>query len=179
MSDPDLLLVATRWRIWLRGHATSVTCTSILRSSMRGHHVSPERSNRHQTVCLNRRRLSFFEAHSRLARAHDPRFLICGDICHPRGPVAVCLCLRKKTAPTCPPCTHKSRLVSSGWSTSALPPKADIRQRIEHVCFGSLADILTSPRLVRFTPDSRHSIRGPCPLSATSGRRDATRAGQS
>ena len=27
------------------------------------------------------------------------------------------------------PCTHKSRLVSSGWSMSALPPKADIRQR--------------------------------------------------
>jgi hypothetical protein len=32
------------------------------------------------------------------------------------------------------PCTHKSRLVSSGWSMSALPPEADIRQRIEHVC---------------------------------------------
>ena len=30
---------------------------------------------------------------------------------------------------------HKSRLVSSGWSLSALPPKADIRQRIEHVYF--------------------------------------------
>ena len=28
------------------------------------------------------------------------------------------------------PCTHKSRLVSSGWSMSAFPPKADIRQRI-------------------------------------------------
>ena len=27
-------------------------------------------------------------------------------------------------------CTHKSRLVSSGWSLSALPPKADIHQRI-------------------------------------------------
>ena len=26
-------------------------------------------------------------------------------------------------------CTHKSRLVGSGWSMSALPPKADIRQR--------------------------------------------------
>jgi hypothetical protein len=25
--------------------------------------------------------------------------------------------------------------VGSGWSLSALPPKADIRQRIEHVCF--------------------------------------------
>ena len=33
------------------------------------------------------------------------------------------------------PCTHKSRLLSSGWSLSVLPPKADIRQRIEHVCF--------------------------------------------
>jgi hypothetical protein len=31
------------------------------------------------------------------------------------------------------PCTHKSRLVSSGWSLSALPPKADIRQRIEQM----------------------------------------------
>jgi L,D-transpeptidase catalytic domain len=31
-------------------------------------------------------------------------------------------------------CTHKSRSVSSGWSMSALPPKTDIRQRIEHVC---------------------------------------------
>ena len=25
--------------------------------------------------------------------------------------------------------------VSSGWSMSALPPEADIRRRIEHVCF--------------------------------------------
>ena len=33
------------------------------------------------------------------------------------------------------PCTHKSRLVSSGWSMSALLPKTDIRQRFEHVCF--------------------------------------------
>ena len=39
------------------------------------------------------------------------------------------------------PCTHKSRLLSSGWSLSALPPKADIRQRIEHVCFVPIADI--------------------------------------
>jgi hypothetical protein len=30
-------------------------------------------------------------------------------------------------------CTHKSSLVSSGWSTSALPPEADIRRHIEHV----------------------------------------------
>src|SRR4029077_7033573 len=39
------------------------------------------------------------------------------------------------------PCTHKSRLVSSGWSKSPLPPKADIRQRIEYVCFVPKADI--------------------------------------
>jgi hypothetical protein len=32
-------------------------------------------------------------------------------------------------------------LVSSGWSLSALPPKADIRQRIEHVCFVPQADM--------------------------------------
>jgi hypothetical protein len=38
------------------------------------------------------------------------------------------------------PCTHKSRLVSC-WSMSALAPKADIRQRIEHVCFVPKADI--------------------------------------
>ena len=30
---------------------------------------------------------------------------------------------------------------SSGWSMSALPPKADIRQRIEYVCFVPKADI--------------------------------------
>jgi hypothetical protein len=41
------------------------------------------------------------------------------------------------------PCTHKSRLVSGGLSMSALPPKADIRQRIEHVCFVPLADTET------------------------------------
>src|SRR3984893_5202596 len=39
---------------------------------------------------------------------------------------------------------HKSRLVSSGWSLSALPPKADIRQRIEHVCFVPSADTVTT-----------------------------------
>jgi len=38
-------------------------------------------------------------------------------------------------------CTHKSRLVSSGLSMSALPPKADICQRIEHVGFVPIADI--------------------------------------
>ena len=34
--------------------------------------------------------------------------------------------------------------VSSGWSMSALPPEADIRQRIEHVCFVPIADMLGS-----------------------------------
>jgi len=29
--------------------------------------------------------------------------------------------------------SYKLTFVSSGWSMSALPPKADIRQRIEHV----------------------------------------------
>ena len=43
------------------------------------------------------------------------------------------------------PCTHKSRLVSSGWSLAALPPKADIRQRIEHVCFVPIADMPNKP----------------------------------
>jgi hypothetical protein len=32
-------------------------------------------------------------------------------------------------------------LVGSGLSMSALPPKADIRQRIEHVCFVPKADL--------------------------------------
>ena len=36
------------------------------------------------------------------------------------------------------PCTHNLRLA---WAMSALPPKADIRQRIEHVCFVPEADI--------------------------------------
>ena len=31
---------------------------------------------------------------------------------------------------------------------SALPPKADIRQRIEHVCFVPIADMCDSQRLV-------------------------------
>ena len=38
------------------------------------------------------------------------------------------------------PRTHKSKLISSGWSMSALPPRADIRQRVEHVCFVPKAD---------------------------------------
>jgi hypothetical protein len=46
----------------------------------------------------------------------------CGGMRKSPPPLSKKACLRKKTAPTCPPCTHKSRLVSSGWSTSALPP---------------------------------------------------------
>jgi hypothetical protein len=46
------------------------------------------------------------------------------------------------------PCIHKSRLVSSGWSMSALPPEAGIRQRIEHVCFVPIAVVPTSARLI-------------------------------
>jgi hypothetical protein len=50
---------------------------------------------------------------------------------------------RRNRRPTAArPCTHKSSLVSGGWSMSALPPEADIRQRIEHVCFVPLADIV-------------------------------------
>jgi hypothetical protein len=30
--------------------------------------------------------------------------------------------------------SYKSRLVTSGWSLSALPPKADIRERIQYFC---------------------------------------------
>ena len=39
------------------------------------------------------------------------------------------------------PCTHKSRLVSGGWSMSALPPKADIRQPEWHVRYVPEADL--------------------------------------
>ena len=39
------------------------------------------------------------------------------------------------------PCTHKLRLVTSGWSMSGLLPKADMRQRIEHVCLVPIADL--------------------------------------
>ena len=52
------------------------------------------------------------------------------------------------------PCTHKSRLVGSGWSMSGLLPKADIRQRIEHVCFVPSADILVA-FLLRITRSPR------------------------
>jgi hypothetical protein len=52
------------------------------------------------------------------------------------------------------PCTHKSRLVSSGWSLSALPPKADIRQRIEHVCFVPEADISAARQLSPLVPSA-------------------------
>jgi hypothetical protein len=42
--------------------------------------------------------------------------------------------------------------------------------QVENVRFGSEADILTSPRHVRFTPDSGHSsVQVGCPRSATSG----------
>ena len=40
------------------------------------------------------------------------------------------------------PFNSKSRLVSSGWSLSALPPKTDIPQRIEHVRYWHKADML-------------------------------------
>ena len=52
----------------------------------------------------------------------------------------------------CAAAAHKSRLVSSGWSLSTLPPKAGIRQRIEHVCFVPEADFTTGA----------HSGKGPC-----------------
>jgi hypothetical protein len=52
---------------------------------------------------------------------------------------------RRKRTSLARPCTRKSRLVSSGWSMSALPPKADIRQRIEHVRFVPKADISARP----------------------------------
>ena len=43
--------------------------------------------------------------------------------------------------------THKSKSVSRGWSTSALPSKADICQRSWHVPFGPKADtFIRSPR---------------------------------
>ena len=41
---------------------------------------------------------------------------------------------RRDGAANTRPCTHKSRLVSSGGSMSALRPKADIPQRGLHVC---------------------------------------------
>src|SRR5690348_16506502 len=45
------------------------------------------------------------------------------------------------------PCTHKSRLGSSGWSMSTMPPIADIRRHIEHVCFVPQADIVVGALL--------------------------------
>jgi hypothetical protein len=38
---------------------------------------------------------------------------------------------------------------ASGWSMSALPPEADIRQRIEHVCFVPITDMLASASPIR------------------------------
>jgi len=48
-------------------------------------------------------------------------------------------CERRSIEPR--PCTHKLRLVPSAWSMSSLLPKADIPQRIEHVCLVPCADI--------------------------------------
>src|SRR6478609_11603618 len=51
------------------------------------------------------------------------------------------------------------------------PLGSGFRTVLSHVRFGSLADIRTSPRHVRFTPDSGHSsVQVGCPLSANSGR---------
>src|SRR4029077_18461835 len=58
------------------------------------------------------------------------------------------------------PCTHKSRLVSSGWSMSALPPKADIRQRIEHVCFVPIADIAQQAVVVALRQFTTYKVLG-------------------
>jgi hypothetical protein len=56
------------------------------------------------------------------------------------------------------PCTHKSRLVGSGWSMSALPPKADIRQRIEHVCFVPATDILKTANEGPIATSKSHAL---------------------
>ena len=65
--------------------------------------------------------------------------------------------------------THKSTLVSSGWSLSALHPKADIRQRIEHVCFCAKSGHKCPASYFRFTPNSGHSSeRVGCQISAIS-----------
>ena len=60
----------------------------------------------------------------------------------------------RSNVPATRPCTHKSRLVSSGWSLSALPPKADIRQRIEHVCFVPIATFARLGRNGAMSPAS-------------------------
>ena len=62
------------------------------------------------------------------------------------------------------PCTHQSKLVSSGCSMSALPPRADIRHRIEHVCFVPKADIKVACPSTK-APD-RGWAREPCVLRA-------------
>ena len=56
------------------------------------------------------------------------------------------------------PCTHKSRLVSSGWSRSELIRLADIRQRIEHVRFVPIADIDTKPNHCFVAPPGAESF---------------------
>ena len=42
------------------------------------------------------------------------------------------------------------------WVMSALPPKADIAERGDHVRFVPKADIGARPSNVRFTPESGH-----------------------
>ena len=79
----------------------------------------------------------------------------------------------RKGAALLRPCTHKSRLVSSGWSLSALPPKADIRQGIEHVCFVPLTDIGSEDHrlhqilntVARGAETGREGSTAPCILS--------------
>ena len=49
--------------------------------------------------------------------------------------------MRGQTLSVTRPCAHKSRLVSRGWSMSALLPKADNRQREWHVRYVPEADV--------------------------------------
>jgi hypothetical protein len=65
--------------------------------------------------------------------SHDPAHHGDEDAMHLEIPP----CFKQLTRP----CIQKSRLVSGGWSLSAFTPKADIRQRIEHVCFVPIADV--------------------------------------
>ena len=60
--------------------------------------------------------------------------------------------------------------IGPSWSTSALPPKADIAESNWDVRFGSKADIEARPFNVRFTPKSGHCrATVGCLLCATSG----------
>jgi hypothetical protein len=49
--------------------------------------------------------------------------------------------------------------LGGGWSMSALPPKADIRQRIEHVCFVPQADILRCNKERHYSITSSAMVR--------------------